>query len=51
MKASQKSHLNHHRVAGVIAPSPRPTKLAAALVATAISIPFIIVVFVIDVLN
>lgn len=31
-------------VAGVVAPGPRPTPLAAALVATAVTFPFLIAV-------
>jgi hypothetical protein len=48
MKTAQDFKLKRHRVAGIVAPSPRPTKLAAALVATALCIPFLIIVGVID---
>ncbi|UWQ97843.1 hypothetical protein K3729_10130 [Rhodobacteraceae bacterium S2214] len=51
MKSSQDIRLKRHRVAGVVVHGPRPTKLAAALVATAVSIPFVIVVSVMDLLT
>jgi hypothetical protein len=39
------------RVSGVIVHGPRPTKLAAALIATAISIPFVFIVGLVDLLT
>ena len=51
MKVDHHMRASTSRVSGVVAPGPRPTKLAAALIATAISIPFLVIVGVIDLLT
>jgi hypothetical protein len=51
MKTAHDLKIARQRVAGIVVLSPRPTKLAAALVATAIAIPFVIIVGVVDVLT
>ncbi|MDE0851675.1 hypothetical protein [Yoonia sp.] len=51
MKTAYITIEKRNRVSGVVAHGPRPTKLAAALIATAISIPFGIIVGLVDLLT